>query len=163
MTEANIHLLEQCHDLLGRIGDHLYSHAPHGVAKSAAGGHVRHCLDFYNCFLNGLTTGRIDYDARVRNELVERDRKLAMAQIQAMIERLRQMPVTDDRIAVQVKMESETAWTCSSIGRELQFLLSHTVHHFALIAMLLRLGGFEPAADFGVAPSTLRYWERKTA
>ncbi|MGH8595242.1 MAG: hypothetical protein ACREXT_01140 [Gammaproteobacteria bacterium] len=163
MTEANIHLLEQCHDLLGRIGDYLYSHAPRGVAKSPVGGHVRHCLDFYNCFLGGLATGRIDYDARVRNEMVERDRKLAMAQIRTMIVRLRHMPITDDRIAVQVKMESATAWTYSCIGRELQFLLSHTVHHFALVAMLLRLQGFEPAADFGVAPSTLDSWKRKAA
>lgn len=163
MTDANIHLLEQCHDLLRRIGDRLYSQAPRDVAKSPPGGHIRHCLDFYQCFLKGLATGRIDYDARVRNELIERDRWLAMAQIRTTIEDLRRMPIADERIAVQVKMEGESAWTYSCIGRELQFLLSHTVHHFAQVAMLLRLGGFEPAADFGVASSTLRHWERQAA
>jgi hypothetical protein len=47
--------------------------------------------------------------------------------------------------------------------RELQFLLSHTVHHYALMALILRLQGFNPAAEFGVAPSTLQHWERAAA
>jgi hypothetical protein len=51
----------------------------------------------------------------------------------------------------------------SSISRELQVLSSHTVHHFALIAMTLRMHGVEMDADFGMAPSTLRYLASKTA
>jgi uncharacterized damage-inducible protein DinB len=163
MRNHNIHLLQQCFDLLGRINDRLYSHVPRGVTKSGIGGHVRHCLDFYQCFLRGMETGRIDYDARVRNELVERDRKTAMANLETAIRQLRQLPIADDQISIQVKMEGDANWTYSSISRELQFLLSHTVHHFALIAMLLRLQGFEPAYDFGVAPSTLEQWKRKAA
>jgi len=45
----------------------------------------------------------------------------------------------------------------SSVSRELQVLSSHTIHHFALIAMTLRLHGVEMDPDFGMAPSTLRY------
>jgi uncharacterized damage-inducible protein DinB len=48
-------------------------------------------------------------------------------------------------------------WTRSTVARELQFLLSHTVHHYALVAIRLRLAGREPAAGFGVSPSTLRF------
>ena len=51
----------------------------------------------------------------------------------------------------------------SSISRELQVLSSHTVHHFALIAMTLRMHGVELDSDFGMAPSTLRYLSAKTA
>ena len=29
--------------------------------------HFRHCIDFYDCFLRGAETGRIDYDARARS------------------------------------------------------------------------------------------------
>jgi hypothetical protein len=43
----------------------------------------------------------------------------------------------------------------SSVGRELLFLSSHTVHHWALVAALLRHQGIEPGVEFGVAPSTL--------
>jgi hypothetical protein len=51
----------------------------------------------------------------------------------------------------------------SSISRELQVLSSHTVHHFALIAITLRTHGVELDSDFGMAPSTLRYLASKTA
>ena len=49
------------------------------------------------------------------------------------------------------------------ISRELQVLSSHTVHHFALIAVTLRMHGVEMDPDFGMAPSTLRYLASKTA
>jgi hypothetical protein len=44
------------------------------------------------------------------------------------------------------------------VGRELQYLLSHTIHHYAIIGSILRAQGVEPGPDFGVAPSTLRHW-----
>jgi hypothetical protein len=45
----------------------------------------------------------------------------------------------------------------SSVGRELQTLSSHTIHHFALIGMTLLAHGVAVDPDFGMAPSTLRY------
>ena len=159
-------MLKQGSDLLRRIDDHAYSHVLLGVTASAIGGHIRHCLDFYNRFLRGLATGRIDYDARVRNELVERDRKTAITNIETVINQLQSAPITDDQLSVQVKAEggqSRLDWGYSSISRELQFLMSHTVHHYALIVTMLRLQGYEPAADFGVAPSTLAHWRKKAA
>jgi hypothetical protein len=32
------------------------------------------------------------------------------------------------------------------------------VHHYALIAALLRQRGFEPGEEFGVAPATAAHW-----
>ena len=49
----------------------------------------------------------------------------------------------------------------SSISRELQVLSSHTIHHFAMIAMTLRFHGIEIDPEFGMAPSTLRYLAAK--
>ena len=54
-------------------------------------------------------------------------------------------------------------WSTSSVERELQFLSSHTVHHYALIAVILRLNGVQPEEGFGVAPSTQRYWKESRA
>jgi uncharacterized damage-inducible protein DinB len=39
-------------------------------------------------------------------------------------------------------------------GRELAFVINHTIHHQALIAVLLAWHGIEVAPRFGVAPST---------
>jgi hypothetical protein len=43
------------------------------------------------------------------------------------------------------------------MARELEFLLSHTVHHYAIVAILCRLQGIAVDDGFGVAPSTLRH------
>ena len=48
-------------------------------------------------------------------------------------------------------------YTQSTVERELQFLRFHTVHHFAIIAMILKIQGIETPKDFGFAPSTLAY------
>ncbi|MEK6687797.1 MAG: hypothetical protein AABZ01_04975, partial [Gemmatimonadota bacterium] len=45
----------------------------------------------------------------------------------------------------------------SSLGRELLFLLSHTVHHFAVIRLLLQRQGTDSDPRLGVAPSTEAY------
>jgi hypothetical protein len=88
--------------------------------------------------------------------------------LQAVIDGLRRFSFADGHSELLVVLEGSTRthecpyWTRSSIARELQSLLSHTVHHYALIAIALRLQGIEPSAEFGVAPSTLEHW-RKTA
>jgi uncharacterized damage-inducible protein DinB len=46
--------------------------------------------------------------------------------------------------------------TQSSLGRELAFVLNHTVHHQALLAVLLAVQGRRVPVGFGYAPSTPR-------
>ncbi len=165
MTSSNVYLLRQGLNLLNQLNDELYTRVASEITHAAVGGHLRHCLDFYDAFLRGFTQGKIDYDLRERNELIEKDRLAASAKIGNAIAQLQQLPANQDK-ELLVKLEGEQAenmssWNRSSTRRELQFLLSHTIHHYALIAMLLRIQGFQPAADFGVAPSTLKYWQAK--
>ena len=47
----------------------------------------------------------------------------------------------------------------STVGRELQYLLDHTIHHYAIIAIILKAQSITVPEEFGVAPSTLKYWE----
>lgn len=54
------------------------------------------------------------------------------------------------------KKESDL-WHTSSVGRELQFLVNHTVHHFAMIRGICQRAGNELDPDFGMALSTLRH------
>jgi hypothetical protein len=67
----------------------------------------------------------------------------------------------DDSIPVKMNEGDDSSpRSQSTIRRELQFLLSHTVHHYALIAIILKIQGFDCDEDFGVAPSTLKYQRR---
>lgn len=166
LAADNIGYLKQSLDLLDSIDDAAYANAAPATYGSALGGHLRHCLDHYANFLGGLPAGRIDYDARQRDPRIERERAVAAAKIRELIDGL--SALGDDR-AVKVKMDcgarcdESTWWTDSTLRRELQFLVSHTVHHYALIKLILKFQGRSANADFGIAPSTLRYNESKSA
>jgi uncharacterized damage-inducible protein DinB len=162
IAKQNIHFLVQGQELLVTLAAERYAApGPHGQAS--AGAHLRHVIDCYRCFLAGYPKGTIDYDARERDRRIETDRDVAFATIAEIIDRLQQLP--EDGLALPVKIQVDTVawdqgknmWTDSTIARELQFLLSHTVHHYALIALILRCHGFDPGPEFGVAPSTLEY------
>lgn len=159
----NIAYLQQMLELLLGMSDELYCNAVPLAFQSSVGAHVRHCVEHYESFLGAWRSGKIDYDARPRDVRVERERAYAITRIEADITALQQMPQFEAERTIQVQHASNAehgtvaAWSHSSVPRELQFLVSHTVHHYALIAMMLRAQGFEPSADFGVAPSTLKY------
>jgi hypothetical protein len=158
-----ISLLEEGLHLLERIDDETYSRTGGLSPRGSIGAHLRHCLDFYKSFLSGLESGRIDYNSRQRNSLIETDRRYAIHQLHRLIADLHEtLPIF--RIApilITTEAGSSRDWCGSSVVRELEFLRSHTIHHYSLIAMLLRYEGIEPGDDFGVAPSTLRYWQEE--
>jgi hypothetical protein len=99
---------------------------------------------------------------------VETGRQAAKERIRSIIRRLEDEPALRTDSIVWVRMEDSAGshvpepFLVSSIGRELQVLSSHTIHHFALLAMVLRARGVSVDAEFGMAPSTLRYLSSQT-
>lgn len=172
LTRNLAEILRQGVDLLSEIDDSLYTKSENGafVDGGAVRGHFRHCLEFINCFLAGVENGRIDYERRERNQQIENVREYAMIQYKITVGALENF--SDKNFAANgldnfllIKPEDAEGdadfWCASSVERELEFLQSHTIHHYALIAFKLRASGFPVAAEFGVAPSTLRYWSEK--
>jgi uncharacterized damage-inducible protein DinB len=160
----NVQLLEQARAILARLDDATYARASALNPEGSIGRHLRHCLDFYRCFLDGLKLDRIDYTHRERDGEVEERREAAADRIGEILRGLQTIEVGGHR-PILVRDEEHpgamaaAGWSRSSVARELQFLASHTLHHLALTAMLLRFFGVEPGAAFGVAPSTLLYRE----
>jgi hypothetical protein len=159
LVDVNLAWLRQALALVERIDDEVFARTPRGMAPHRVGSHLRHVLEFYECFLDGLEFGRIDYDSRKRNEAVERHRTSATAAICSITRRMESVSCMKADAVLDVRMENAEAdvWLTSSMGRELQALSSHTIHHFALMAVTLRLQGVEVHPDFGMSPSTLRY------
>lgn len=165
VVEQNLHFLRQAVDLLRRFNDDTYARPTTDRPRAAGiGPHLRHCLDFYRCFLRDLDGGRIDYDRRDREGELETSVLAALATIESVMTDLaaidreqahREIEVHHDEMPGE---EPVTSWQCSTVGRELRFLASHTVHHYALIAHLARGQGIEPETHFGVAPATLEFW-----
>lgn len=158
----NIAVLRQGTELLRTIDDATYRQPVEVVFGGTLGGHFRHSLDHYVSFFDGLPSGRIDYEARVRDAMVETEREVAIELTETVCEQLAKMTEADGSRALMIREEGSGAdedprWECSSEAREMEFLLSHTVHHHALAAVVCRLLGAEVNEEFGVAPSTLRY------
>jgi len=157
----NILLLDQGGALISALDERHYREPVAACFGSSVGGHTRHVVEHYDGFFAGLGASEIDYEARPRDLSVELDRAVALARLQRAVDRLEKLGEDSDR-PVRVRAETAPAesafpWAHSSLLRELELLLSHTVHHYALIAITCRLVGFEPPPDFGVAPSTLRH------
>ena len=168
LAGRNIHSLRQALALVERIDDRAYRETPPGFAPHRAGAHLRHILEFFECFLDGIESGRIDYDARRRDLSVETSRPAAIAKIRTILASLENRLPAEDR-TIRVRVEDsygsplDDPYLTSSAGRELQVLCSHTIHHFALIAMTLTAHGIPVDREFGMAPSTLRYLNQRTS
>ena len=122
-------------------------------------------VELYQCFLDGLESSHIDYTAPRCDGAIECSRDAASTAIRRTIVSLQTHSELQGERIVWVRMEdSESGLRCfvdSSVSRELQVLSSDTVHHSALIGMILRMQGFEMDPDSGMAPSTLRACHRR--
>ena len=161
VVEPLVAVLVQLDNLLETLTDEQYIATPGGLVTSGIGGHIRHNLDHIEALLRAAETGVLDYDRRERGTGIERDRTVARAAIHKLASQLQAFDwadtpvflsmdaiVTPDALAVKMK---------TTIDRELVFVLSHTIHHNALIALLVKLQGAALPPDFGYAPSTLAH------
>ena len=156
----NIAYLEQGVALLESIEDEHYAAALPPVFASSVGAHIRHILDHFTCLLDALASGRVDYDCRARDARIESDRQVALQAMLDVIKRLLDLPADDRDISLSVHMDSGSdapIWAATSLTRELQFLTSHTIHHYALVANILGNAGVTLSPGFGISPSTLRH------
>jgi len=51
----------------------------------------------------------------------------------------------------------------STVARELNYVVAHAIHHYALIAVIAGISGIRLPREFGVAPSTLNHLDRRAA
>ena len=161
----NIGFLHQGESLIRGLEEGLFTGASKLMPGGTVGSHFRHCLDFYVSFLRGLESGNVDYDSRDRTPQWETSRERALGALVRVVQDLEALRAEDALRVLQVRgdgPQDEEGWSRSTVGRELQYLLSHTIHHYAIIGSILRTQDFEPGPDFGVAPSTLRHWGRAT-
>ncbi len=153
---GNLALLEQGAAVLARLDPATYTAARPGW--SPVGAQVRHVLDHYLALLDGLAERRVNYDARRRDPRIELDPRAALDLMERIGADLAGLDEAEGDLALDVHGDSGGGdgldWRRSTLGRELQFLASHTVHHWALVRLLLEGHGVRTSADFGLAPST---------
>lgn len=159
LINACMNCLAQCDQILGIISQENFT----DTAKGASiGAHIRHILDRFHCFFAGLSDASIDYDARKRDPEIEQNLGAAMfalTSIARRIESLQQQPFCNEALTVKesVLPTSPAIGITSTVERELMALITHSIHHLAIIALLARSFGHPVDEDFGKAPSTIVY------
>lgn len=169
MTETSpssyVQPLEQCLHQLARfiasVSPAQYAQTPPGAPSGSIGAHVRHILDHIDALGKGLTSGLIAYDRRERGTAVESDPTAAQEQIKSLLTKISAIKESDleKPIGVELVLSSDkpAQQMPSTLARELAFVLSHTVHHHAMIRFLAETNGIGVEDWFGYAPSTIQY------
>jgi len=168
VTRPLVDVLDQLAAVIDALTDAHYTARPVGVFSSSIGGHVRHCLDHVASLLTVSPDEHdVDYDRRQRGTDVELSRRAAIDRIGEMHRGLSLLarasvshPLT---VHVMLTHDGEPMRFQSTVGREIAFVLSHTIHHQALIGAMVKLQGGELPDDFGYAPSTIAHTNHEAA
>ena len=155
-----VELLVRLRGLLERTPDAIYTARPVPQLSGSIGEHVRHCLDHVAVLVSSGYGGRISYDHRARATADEITPAVAIARIDRLMDRLVAMTELemDGQLTVSALLHQDgmPVTSQSSVARELAFVVHHTIHHFAVIALLLDRLGVKVPAQFAHAPSTLK-------
>lgn len=165
-------VLDQLRRLLDQLDASIYNAKPVTTYGGSVGGHVRHCLDHVNALLQGAPGNStpenlIDYEARQRGTEVETDVDAARAELDRLDAALAALPEDALECAVTTAIflaaDRPALHAPSSLAREVAFVLSHTIHHNAMIGGMVKALGGDVPADFGMAPGTLRHQQQARA
>jgi uncharacterized damage-inducible protein DinB len=129
--------------------------------SGSIGEHVRHVLDHIGSLVACGPSTVLSYDHRTRGTALESEPGAAvreMMRLDAALARWGQRSLAEP-VGVAAVMSADgvsvTGW--STMARELAFVMSHTIHHQAIVALLLeQQGAGIPSEHFGYAPSTPR-------
>lgn len=160
LIDYNCQVLDQA---LAVISAHQAS--PAVAFDRHSGPHLRHIVEHYEAFTGHLGGRSVDYDSRARDRSIERDPQQARQRILNLQRQLRGLEdgVGEAPLAVHLRGGlggEENFVSFSTLDRELLFLASHAVHHYALVHLHCRAAGIDLGADFGKAPSTVRHEQR---
>lgn len=152
-------------DHLGRLAEVL-SRTPAEVYADAkidlcfggtVGGHVRHVMDHVRNLLDGFGSGVINYEVRRRGDAAESspaDAVVVIASLRARASSSLQDESGVVRVSAMVSREGGMVAASSTLGREIVYVVDHTVHHMAMIRMMLERAGIVCPAGFGLAAGT---------
>jgi len=162
MINSQVSVLEQAKSYLKTVTTEQYKEVVSPLFISSAGAHVRHILDHYLSIMNGLQHGIIDYDKRSRGGNVETDIEAALAlvsKIENFLLSLKPTQLTTQiQLSTEVNIEEKRVEVVgTTLARELVFVGSHAIHHFAMISQISKAQKMTTPDKFGIAPATATF------
>lgn len=136
-----------------------YTQPVKSLSNATIGGHTRHIIELFQCLINGYEAGIVNYDNRKRDTALENDAAFAIKAIENIQHKLL---VPDKPLHIEVAIDNTVHYhILSNYKREVLYNLEHCIHHQALIKVaLIEMKVNFVTEQFGVAASTLQYWEQ---
>lgn len=160
LIQSNLEALKEGEELIRLLEPGQYSQGFRPAFQSTIGAHFRHVLEHYRCFFEQQPMTVFNYDLRSRDQLLECDAEYALTTICELLDAFEKLSDQSDsepavfQTTYMIEDEQTSAPVPTSLNRELLFLQSHTVHHYAIIGAMTRAFGKQPQDDFGVAIAT---------
>ena len=162
MIETNVLALEEGAELLRVLENNQYTEGYKPAFHSTIGAHFRHVLEHYRCFLRQRECLQFCYDKRERDQQLESDAEYAESTINELILGLKEVEPQAFEQHYTIIDEQSDVPVQTNLERELLFLQSHTVHHYAIIGAMTRAFGNQTDDEFGVAIATRTHQKKQT-
>ncbi len=153
----NIASLDDLIQAIESLSDLHYSNALPN--HSSIGEHVRHVIEYCDNFMNGISTGFINYDDRPRQNIWSQDQNAAIEKLRSLQESMSQYANDESRIKISeaINFGKKSPIVMSTIAREYSFIAAHIVHHLAIIKLMAEANGISLGDDIGKAASTVNF------
>lgn len=147
--------LEELKMVLAQLSNNDYSLPILFLGNASIGEHTRHIIEMFQCLLSSYETGLLNYDNRLRNNLIETNAKFAIQNIDEIIFSIDK---NNKKINLNQLLFDQNITLESNYFRELLYNLEHCIHHQALIKVaLFQFENIQIVENFGIAPSTIKH------
>ena len=149
--------IQQLSHLISQLNEEQYAKPLSCLSQTSIGKHVRHVIECYQCLLQGIENGLVDYDKRERNVQIETDKMFALEILDSISVAI--LDLKEKPLQLSVAYYEDAILVQTSLLRELAYNVEHTVHHLAIIKLGVHVSfpKIQIAENVGVASSTIRY------
>lgn len=162
LQQTTTAILLQLKAVVTDLGEEGYCKPLPVLSGNTIGKHVRHILEFFDCMLQGMDTGLVDYDNRQRNVLLETDTEFTLRYLDNLTIAI---DVINENQALSMAFsyaDQETTVINTLLYREMAYNIEHAIHHMAIIKIAIKqeFPHVILPVNFGVAYSTIHHQQQ---
>ncbi|NIJ52937.1 hypothetical protein [Dyadobacter arcticus] len=161
LQDVSVEILSQLIEMTEQFSRDEYTRNLDLLSTNSVGRHLRHILEFYDLAVRAGNTGKLNYDKRERNLLLENDPREAILKMKELIVFIRMMK--DDMVlkleaSYSADVRNDVKIT-TTFYRELLYNVEHAVHHMAIMAIAVKVEfrHIRLSENFGIAYSTIQH------
>jgi len=153
-------IYNQLHFVLQQLDDNQYTQEI-DLLSATIGKHTRHIVNFYETIALKSECSTLNYDNRQREVLMETNIDFLLNRFAKTIQAFECLE--EDEVVLLISnfnvANNDNYTLKTSMGRELLYAFEHAVHHMAIIKIGLKYAfpQVNISANFGIAPSTIKY------